>query len=139
MRIRAHAARAFRDEFQDLRPRRAVGIEQLRRPIAAQPFLEHAQVRRIRGHSSQRYLVRAPSPLHLYAVDNLRPGPTLRTLQNDHGPPWPEDLVGAARMLLYRGDFVEHALESARHLLVHRFGLIADNEVRLPAVTRQQA
>ena len=40
---------------------------------------------------------------------------------------------------LYRCDVIEHALESRCHLLVHRCGIVAGHEVRLPAVTRQQA
>ena len=84
--------------------------------------------------SGQRHLVRAPRSLDGQTVDDLRAGPPLRRAQHDHRPARPAVLAAVdARASLDRADLAEHVVERRGELLVHERGIVARDEVRLPA------
>ena len=86
VRIRAHPPVAPRRQLGELRDERAVGVEQLLRPVAPQPAFEKREVLRVRTNFSERDLVGTPGPLRGQAVNLLRPGPALGAAQHDHRP-----------------------------------------------------
>src|SRR5947207_8394603 len=86
MRIGAHAARSIGGKFPEFRPQPTLLVKQLLRPVAAQPLLQHSQVRRLLVQLGQRHLMGAPEPLDLVPVDLLWAGPSFGAAQNYHRP-----------------------------------------------------
>ena len=81
--------------------------------------------------------MRPPGSLHRLAVDDFRPGPSLRAAQHDHRPVRSAD-IALRSGIAYLGDPVEGIVEGRRHGLVHRAGLVALDEERLVAVSDQE-
>ena len=100
VRVGAHPAIAPRRQLGELRDERAVLVEQLLGPVAAQPGLEQGQVGRVRPDLGERHLVRSPGPLDREPVDLLRAGPALGRPEDDHRPGRPVgDPAGPGRGL----------------------------------------
>src|SRR5215472_1308662 len=89
MRVGAYAAVARRREGSQVGDELPLGIEQLVRVVATQPFLELGQLFRVLAHIRQRHLVRAEGALHGPAADHLRTRPTLWRAQDDGRPARP--------------------------------------------------
>ncbi len=134
MRARAHPQLAVGRQRGQLRQRRAVGVEQLLRPVGAHPRLQRGEVVRALGESGERHLVRAERPLDLHAVDLCRPGPALGRAQDDHRPARPRP-VG---FRLDLGDPVERRVQRARQRLVDLIRVVTGHEQRLVPVAAQQ-
>ena len=138
VRIGAHASCALRRERLQLRNQPSLVVEQLVRAIAAQPFFELLQMAGILVHAGERYLMRAPEAFHLVAVHLLGAGPALRTTQHDHRPARAAGLAACARLLLDPANLQHAVLQSGGHLLVHRLGLAALDEIGRPSVALEQ-
>jgi hypothetical protein len=138
VRIRAHAPRALGRQRLQLGTNGARCIEQLLRPIAAQPVFEQFQMRRVVMHVRKWHLMRSPRPLGLVTVDLFRPGPSLRGSQHDQRPARPERGLRRSRLLLHRADLADRVLERRRHCLVHHVRVTAFDEVRLVPVADEQ-
>ena len=127
---------AFRRQFFELGDERAVLIEELFRLVAAHPGFELGEIFRIRLRVENWDLVGAPEAFHLVAVHFFRAGPAFGRAQDDHGPAGA--LHGGGRtgftMLLLDGtDLGNAVLGDGGHALMHKLGLVAFDEVRLPA------
>ena len=139
MRVGAHAPLALGGQRGDLRPKRAVVVEQLLRAVALHPAFEQLDVIGPALHLGERHLVRAPEALGLVPVHLLRPGPAFGALQNDHRPDWPPLRFPLSGVLLNGADVVEHLVEGGGHLLMHLGRVVALDQMRLVAVTDEQA
>ena len=137
--IGAHAPLARGRQRGDFRTQCTVLIEKLLGPVALHPVFEQPYVVRLGRKLGKRHLVRAPEALGLEAVHLLRPGPALRRLEDDHRPDRAVMLAPVARGLLDGPDFAHHLVERRGHELVHRFGIVSLDEVRLVAVALEQA
>ncbi len=89
-------------------------------------------------HLGHRHLVRAPRPLGGQPVDELRPGPALEALEDDHRPRGPGGVAGLSRVLLDGGDLGDHRVERLRHQLVHLRRVVARDPVHLVPVALEQ-
>ena len=85
-RARAHAQLASRTQDVELGHRAPLVVEELLRPVRAEPRLEHGEVLGVLAHLGERHLVGVERPLDLHAVDDARAGPALRRAQHDRGP-----------------------------------------------------
>src|ERR1041385_4625014 len=112
MRVCAHASLTVRSEFGKLFSQRAIRVKQFFRLVTSQPLFKEAQVLWILGELRQRHLMRTPRSFNRFAVDDLWPGPTFRSAQDDHRP------LRALRHAVLPGvgldhfDVVENAVES---------------------------
>lgn len=137
-RVGAHPPVTARRQRQELVDRRAGRVEQLLRPVAAQPVLQLGQVRRVVADARQRHLMGAVGALHLGAVDLTRAGPALRRPQNDHWPAGTFDDAPGAGPPLDLGDLVQHAVQRRREGPMHLGGIVAGHHVRLVARPAQE-
>ncbi len=87
------------------------------------------------GHGN---LVRSERSLDGKSIDHFWPGPSLGRPQNDHGPARPLCEAVPARVCLDRADRVQRAIERLGHALVHRFGLVALDDLGSVSVTLEQ-
>ena len=138
MRIRAHAAGAFRRERFEFGPQRAGRVEELFVPVAAHPVFEQFQMRRVVLHVGEWHLVRSPRALSFVALDLLGSGPAFRRPEHDHRPARSERRLRRSRLLLQRPDFADRHFQRRRHRLVHHVRIAAFDEVRLVAVADKQ-
>ncbi len=138
VRVGAHAARALGRERSDLGCKVAVLVEQLFRAVAAHPAFEDAQVFGLGRELGHRHLVGVKRAFDLHTVNLVGAGPSLGRAQHDHRPARPLAKAVLPRIGLDRADLRDDAIERGRHLLVHRFGLVAFDPVRLPAVAAHQ-
>ncbi len=138
VRIEAHLPVALRRQFEKLRLRPPLLVEEFLGPVALHPLLEDLKVLRLVAHLFHRDLVRAPVALDLLAVNLLRTGPALGSPQHDHRPE--RALFGAAlpRLALNGVDAVDDAIHRGGHLLVNVLGVISLDDPRLVAVADHQ-
>ena len=137
MRVGAHAPLAARRQLGQLRPQPAVVVEQFLRPVALHPVFEDAHVLGVVVHLAHRHLVRAPVTLGAPAVDFLRAGPPLgvrSTIIGQRG----RSLRPVPRVRLDALDLADDGVQRRRHQLVHRFGVVALDEIRGVAVAAEQ-
>jgi hypothetical protein len=142
-RVGAHPAVALRRQGGQLRDEGAGVVEELLRPVRAQPRLKHGEVARVVVHVGDRDLVRAPRALDLDAVDHVRPGPALRRPEHDHRPARPLGVGAVAGPAgpgggLDRGDLVEHPIERLGQLAVDLRRVVAGHDVDGVAVALEE-
>lgn len=77
MRVHPHAPVSDRTERSQFGDEMSLAIEELLRPIAAEPFIEDAQMFGVGLRMSNRDLMGSPGVLYRLAVDDLRTGPSL--------------------------------------------------------------
>ena len=121
-------------------PELAVLVEQLAWPVAQHPVLQLRQVFRL-VEIGERDLMGAPGAFDGQPIDELRSGPALGRLQDDHGParPFGRHVRGAlARLGLNGLNLGQHQVERRGEVLVHDRGLVAIYEVRVVAIAAQQ-
>ncbi len=119
----------------------AVGVEELLRPVRAQPVLQLLQVRGVLAYPGERDLVGTPRALDRVAVDGRRSGPALGRAQDDHRPVCVlPSRIGSrlARLPLDEGDAVQGVVHRAGHGLMHQGGVAAGDVQRVVAVAAQQ-
>ena len=138
VRIGAHAALARGRERAQLRPQPALRLEQLLRPVTAQPALELAQVRRIGAWVGQRNLMGSEGALDALSVDLLGSSPALGALEHDHRPRRARAAALDARGLVNLPDAPEHRVERIGHEPVHGPRLLAGDKLRCPPAALQQ-
>ena len=125
----------------EFREQRAVLVEELLRPIAAQPSFNQLQVRRFGGGIENRHLVGAPRSFKLVAVDLFGAGPAFRRAQDDHGPAWTLDggpCGSGTRRGLNGANLHDTFFHRGCHLRVHDRGVIAFDDDGLPAVALEE-
>ena len=137
VRVGAHATRPARRKLGQLRPQPAVRAEELPRPVALHPALQHLHVPGL-VHVAHRDLVAAPVVFALEPVDRGRAGPALGRAQHEHRPRRPIAEAVRARHGLDPRDLFESLVEGRSHLLVHRHWLVPLDEVRPVAVALEQ-
>jgi len=91
------------------------------------------------GLHGQGHLVGAEGALNLLAVHNLGAGPALGGAQHNHGPHGTLGVVVLAGVLLDGLDFLDDGVHGLGHELVHGHGVVALDEVRLPAAALEEA
>ena len=138
MGIGAHPPLALGRELGELRDQAAAGVEQLLGLVASHPALELLDVLGMLGIDEQRHLVRPEGPLDLQAVDHLRSGPALGGPEDDHRPARPRRVLPGPRVLLDLPDVQDHRLDGLGHQLVHRFRLVALDEIGRPAAAPEE-
>ncbi len=111
--VGAHPELAAWAERPELGHERAVGIEQLRRPVAAHPGLEQPEMRGVIPHAGQRDLVGAEGALDLDAVHDVRSGPALGRTEDEHRPARAPLHPCAARRALDAADALEASSSAA--------------------------
>ena len=136
MRVRTHAARALGWEVEQLLHGYAVFIEQLLGAVGLQPLFDLADM--LRGVGLNGNLMCAPVVLDLEAVDICRTCPTLRAAQNDHRPARSDGAAVLARFLLDGENLLDALIERVGHEAVHDGGVLALDEVRLPAAAAEE-
>ena len=119
MRVRAHPCVALRRQRGEIGHEPSFVVEQLLRPVTAQPFLQLRTVVAVVAHGGDRYLMRAPCPFDRLPVDLARPGPALRRPEDQHRPALRRRGSVLARSTLYRIDAVERLVQRGRETLVH--------------------
>ena len=117
--VGAQAQVALRHELGDLGAKRAVLVPELLGLVGAQPAAEHAEVLVGVLGAHQGHLVRTPGVLGLLAVDELRAGPALGGLEDDHRVLGTGGLAGK-RAPLDVADLVEDLLEQGGEATVDR-------------------
>ncbi len=138
MRVGAHPPVALGGEALQLGDQGPVLVEELVGVVALEPRLKHGEMVGVGLHLGQRHLVRSPGPLGGQPVDELRPGPPLGALEDDHRPCGPGGVAGLARVLLDGGDLGDHRVERLRHQLVHLRRVVARDPVHLVPVALEQ-
>ena len=92
---------------------------------------------RLRLDIRNGHLMRSPGTFHLLAIHKFRPGPTLRAAQDHHGPNGPRR--PRSRCIGLNGaNLLDDFVQGSSHQLMHRLGLVALDEIRLPAVAAEQ-
>ena len=135
--VGTQAGVALGGQLLELGDEAAVLIEQLLGVVALQPLLE--QVQMLGGLHGQGHLVGAEGALNLLAVHNLGAGPALGGAQHNHGPHGTLGVVVLAGVLLDGLDFLDDGVHGLGHELVHGHGVVALDEVRLPAAALEEA
>src|SRR5215831_16837360 len=79
-----HATTASRSKRSKVIPEFATFIKQFARPVTLHPLFELANVPCV-AEVRQWHLVRPPSPLHRFAINELWSRPALGRAENDHG------------------------------------------------------
>ena len=138
MRIHSHAQPPLRCNLRQLGMEMSLFVEQLFRLVAPHPLVKHPQMIGLLEDLRQRNLVSPPRVLHRFAVDKLRPGPSLRRAHNQHRPRRPFRFAAFPRRLLNRGNAVQHRIENHRSLLMHHLRIVAFQRERLIAVAAHQ-
>ncbi len=123
---------------QHLRTRPARLVEQLLRPVRAQPPLQLVPVVGVIPYAAERHLMGAPGALHRLPVDLVRARPALGRPQHDHRPAGTVGRPLLARPALDRRDPVQRAVHGGGHRLVHRGRVVAGDMDRIVAVAAQQ-
>ncbi len=90
------------------------------------------------GEAFDRDLMGAEGAFHRQAVQFLGPGPSFGRAEHDHRPMAPPRKSMFPSILLNRANLGHHLIQSGRHRLVHRCGLVPFHEIRLIPVTSQQ-
>ena len=108
VRVRAHPPLAARGQRGQLGHQRTGAVEQLFRPVRAQPRLKLCQVLRVVAGPDDRDLVRPPRPLHRQPVHDLGPGPPLRRAQDDGRPGRPGQITLLPGPALDDADLPDH-------------------------------
>src|SRR5450759_2346182 len=141
-RVVAHPQGALGGELAEPGAQRSGLVEQLVRPVGAEPGVEDRKVLGGVPGVRERYLMAPPGVLDLHAINRVRPGPALRGAHDDHRPgrATPE---GARRgRCLDLGDLVEHLVERCGEAGVHRHRVLAveaaGDHVRRVAVPAHQ-
>ena len=141
VRQRAHAQVAVGRERGELGDERAVVVEALLGPVAAQPALELREVLGVLAHARERHLMGAKRPLDRDAVDLARAGPALRRAQHDRRPARRARRVraaGRARRAGSRGSRACAASSAAAKSRCTLRGIVAGDDARGVAVAAQQ-
>ena len=138
VRVRAHPPLAARGQRRQLRDQRAGGVEELTRPVRAQPLVELRQVPGVLARRGERDLVRPPGPLHRQPVHHLGPGPPLGRLQHDGGPGGPGAIAVVPGPALDGADLADRRVHGGRELLVDQLRVVALDRVHLVPVAAQQ-
>ncbi len=142
MRVRAHPRVSLGRESRDLRDDSPILVEQLVGPVAPHPLLELPEALGAVANTGERDLVRAPRPFDGLSVDLARPGPPLRSAEDQHRPAGRGVRAVLARGALDRFDAVEGLVQCRSEALVHGAGLLAvesaRDEKRFPAVATEQ-
>src|SRR5262249_37773010 len=112
-------------------------VEELLRLVAAQPILQHLQMRWLGGNIRHGDLVRPPATLEVLPVHFPRSGPALGAAQDDHRPTRPDSLPGPARLVLDLPDLEDTVLQRGSDGLVHALWVAALYKVRRVPVTNE--
>src|SRR5271169_1737559 len=115
-------------------------IEQFTRSVAFHPIFELLDMFGIL-EVCDRYLVRAPGPLHRLAVHELWSGPAFWRVEHDHGPARTLHafrVTARPRLALNLANLLQNHIERTCETLVHQRWIIAFYEMRFVAVTADQ-
>ena len=138
VRVGAHPPVALRRQLGQLRNEPAILVEELLWPVALHPAFELLDVIGMIGVHQERHLVRSERAFNLQAVYHLRPGPALRRPQDDHRPALAGGVVVAPSIGLDAPDLLDGVVQGGGHEFMHRFRLIALDEVGRPAAAPQE-
>src|ERR1019366_5320069 len=78
-----------------------------------------------------------------FSVDHFWSRPTLRAAQDHHRPHGPIQIPATASVVLTSGvlnrsNFAHDHVQSSGHELMHGFGLVSFDEIRLPAIASEE-
>jgi len=138
VRVGAHPPRSGGGERGQVGQQPAVGVEQLLGFVAAHPAVQLLDMPGVLAVDQQRDLVGVEGALDRQPVDHFRAGPAFRGAQHDHRPPRPGAVPARAGVGLEGADGLDRLVEGAGHEFVHRLGLVAFDEVRVPAAAAQE-
>ena len=138
VRVGAHPLGPVRRERGQVRHECPMRVEELVRPVRAQPVRQDRQMRRVVAYAGDRDLVGTPGTLDREPVDHLRARPALGRAQDDHRPADMHERPAAARGVLDLGDLVDGDVERVGQVAVHLGGLVAGDHERAPAVAGKQ-
>src|SRR4029077_2135088 len=137
MRARTHALGLARGECTDGWHGAPVLVEKLLRRVAPHPVLQRRQVFGILACRRQRYLMSAPCPLDLLAVDDVWARPALRRAQDDGRPAGATSGAVPARLALEPANVGIGVIHRRCQRLMHMRGLVAGHEDRAMPVAPQ--
>ena len=136
--VGAHAALPLGGHGPQGRHRRALGVKELLRPVAAQPALQYLQVLRMGGVHRHRKLVSAEGALGGRAVHLLRTGPALGRAEHEHGPAGTGGFAELPGPLLNALNLPHRPVQGRGHLLVHLGGLVPLHKAGGPAAALEE-
>src|SRR5262249_8081007 len=131
-----HATTASRSKRSKVIPEFATFIKQFARPVTLHPLFELANVPCV-AEVRQWHLVRPPSPLHRFAINELWSRPALGRAENDHGPARsirPIRPATVARGVLDLPDLRQDLVQRGGKLLMHVGGIVAFYNPRVIAI-----
>ena len=139
VRIGTHTAVTRRRQRGELFTELPSLVEQFLRLVASHPIFELLQMFGLL-EIRDRHLMRAPSTLDRFAIDEFRSGPALGRTENDHRPAWTLQalLRASAGGALDVTDLKQNAVERPGKTLMHECGIVTLNKMRIVTVATQQ-
>ena len=137
MRVRADPVISLGRERAQFGFETVVFVEQFFGLIAQKPVFEQLHVLGLFHRDG--HLMRAETVFDLKPVHDLRAGPALGGAEHDHRPEGAFRLAFFARVFLDLFDLVDALVERFRHFLVHIHGIVALDEIGLPAAAVEEA
>src|SRR6185437_2394345 len=92
----------------------------------------------MRAEVGDGHLMRAPGAFNGLVINRLGTSPALWSAQHDHRPDRNAAALTRAPLALNRANFSDDRVERVRHFLMHRFGFMPLDEVRLVTVAREK-